>query len=63
MTKRYRLQCKEQRVIPNVLGNHSYPVYSYRWKDVALSDDRQALEAIMPNSTNYRIEDTLEASE
>lgn len=55
---RYRLQRKEQIVLPNILGNHSFPVYSYRWKDIALSDDRSALESMMPNEKDYRIEDT-----
>ena len=55
---RYRLQRKEQIVRPNILGNRSFPVYSYRWKDIALSDDRSALEAMMPNEKDYRIEDT-----
>ena len=41
---RYRLQRKEQRVLPNVLGNHSFPVYSWRWKDIAASDDLNQLE-------------------
>lgn len=55
---RYRLQRKEQYVKPNVLGNHSMPVYTYRWKDIAASDDRKALEEIMPDHKDYRIEDT-----
>lgn len=55
---RYRLQRKEQYVKPNVLGNHSMPVYTYRWKDIAASDDREALEEIMPDHKHYRIEDT-----
>lgn len=55
---RYRLQRKEQYVKPNVLGNHSMPVYTYRWKDIAASDDRKALEEIMPDTKDYRIEDT-----
>lgn len=56
--KRYRLQRKEYYAMPNILGNHSFPVHTYRWKDVAVSDDRQALEKMMPNYENYRIEDT-----
>jgi hypothetical protein len=55
---RYRLQRKETIARPNILGNHSFPVYTYRWKDIALSDDRSALEAMMPNEKDYRIEDT-----
>lgn len=55
---RYRLQRKEAYAIPNILGNHSFPVHTYRWKDVAASDDRFALEKLMTNSKDYRIEDT-----
>ena len=56
---RFRLQRKEQWVISNTLGNHSMPVYSWRWKDIYVSDDRAALEELMPqDNKNYRIEDT-----
>ena len=44
--------------MPNVLGNHSMPVYTYRWKDIAVSDDKAALKDIMPQGGRYRIEDT-----
>ena len=60
---RYRLQRKEQIVRPNVLGNHSFPVYTYRWKDIAASDDYTALEKLMQKSKAYRIEDTLPMEE
>lgn len=55
---RYRLQHKETIARPNILGNHSMPVYTYRWKDIAASNDYEALREIMPNSKDYRIEDT-----
>ena len=61
---RYRLQRKEQWVIPNVLGNHSMPVYSWRWKDIYASDDYDSLADIMKEivakgcGNLYRIEDT-----
>lgn len=55
---RYRLQRKEAYTTPNILGNRSFPVHTYRWKDIAASDDRAALEKLMPNSRDYRIEDT-----
>lgn len=58
---RYRLQCKEPYAIPNILGNHSFPVHSYRWVDKFASDDKKALENIMQNKTGWRIIDTLEA--
>lgn len=45
--------------MPNILGNHSFPVYTYRWKDVAISDDKDALKELIPiGSKEYRIEDT-----
>lgn len=55
---RYRLQRKTQRVMPNVIGNYSCPVYTYCWKDIAASDDLMSLEQLMPNDKDYRIEDT-----
>ena len=55
---RYRLQHKETIARPNILGNHSMPVYTYRWKDIAASNDYKALQSIMPNTKDYRIEDT-----
>ncbi len=63
---RYRLQRKEQHVFPNVLGNHSMPVYSYRWKDIAVCDAREPLEDICAKCTPseaYRVIDTLEGVE
>ena len=55
---RYRLQIKVPIARPNVLGNHSFPVHTYQWKDIAASDDREALVKVMPNDRDYRIEDT-----
>ena len=55
---RYRLQRKEAYAMRNILGNRSFPVHTYRWKDIAASDDRAALEKLMPNYKDYRIEDT-----
>lgn len=62
---RYRLQRKEQFVLSNILGNKSFPVYSYRWKDIAASDDKKALEALLKilDDENYRIEDTRNGGE
>lgn len=40
---RYRLQRKEQCVQANILGNHSFPVYSYRWEDIATSASLEIL--------------------
>lgn len=56
---RYRLQRKESVAMPNVLWNRSFPVYSYRWKDVAVSDNRKLLEELIPDDGDkYRVEDT-----
>ena len=60
---RYRLQRKEQYVLPNILGNHSMPVYSYRWKDIAVCAESEPLEDYMSQCTppeNHRIIDTME---
>ena len=62
---RYRLQRKEQHVQPNILGNHSFPVYSYRWKDIVAADSKVNLEEYQANNgltgDGYRIIDTKEA--
>ena len=58
MPYRYRLQRKEPYTMPNVLGNHSMPVRTYRWKDMALSDDFEELKKHLPNNEEYRILDT-----
>ena len=55
---RYRLQRKEPYTMANILGNHSFPVHTYRWVDIAVSSDLQELMNIKPNDENYRIEDT-----
>lgn len=63
---RYRLQRKEQFVKENILGNRSFPVYTYRWKDIVVSNDRGALEAILQGTTDqddYRIIDTWDGIE
>ena len=43
---RYRLQRKEPYSMPNILGNHSMPVNTYRWKDIAVSGDFEELKSI-----------------
>lgn len=58
---RYRLQRKTPYSMPNIIGNCSYPLPTYRWKDIAASDDLNQLIEIMQNMVpreNYRIEDT-----
>lgn len=60
---RYRLQRKATYYMPNVLGGHSQPVVTYCWKDIAVSDDKEALEAIRPDGRNYRIVDSRRGAE
>ena len=54
---RYRLQRKEPYTMPNILGNHSMPVHTYRWKDIAASSSFEELKKHLPNSLDYRIID------
>ena len=62
---RYRLQRKEQYVCPNILGNHSFPVYSYRWKDISTSASLEILREYQAENglvgDQYRIVDVKEA--
>jgi hypothetical protein len=53
---RYSLQKKEWFVTPNTFGNHSF-VYTYRWKDISMSNNKKLLEKDMPNDKDYRIKD------
>lgn len=55
---RYRLQRKEPYSMPCVIGNCSYPLPTYRWKDIAVSSDRAALESGITDWDNYRVIDT-----
>lgn len=55
MMFKYRLQRKDRYLMKNILGNCSFPVDTYRWKDIAMSDDYSALEKLMPDNKNYRI--------
>ena len=54
---RYRLQRKERIFRPCIIGNHSYPLPTYRWKDVAVSDDLEALKKVVKKDDNHRIID------
>lgn len=55
---KYCLQRKESYAMPNILGNKSFPVYTYRWKDIAISEDKKALEElILDGRAEYRIEE------
>lgn len=49
--------------MPNILGNHSFPVVTYRWKDILASDDKEALEDYMIKDGNHRIIDTREEAD
>lgn len=46
--------------MPNILGNHSFPVVTHRWKDILASDDKEALEVYMIEDGKHRIVDTRE---
>ena len=65
MRYKYRLQKKEPFAIPNVLGNHNFPVHTYRWVDIAVSNDKEGLTNYMNvlqqqhQKNEYRIEDCL----
>lgn len=63
MSARYRLQRKEAYHMPNILGNKSYPVATYRWRDILASDDKEALEEYLIEDGNHRIIDTREVAE
>ena len=54
----YFLERKEPYSMPNILGNYSFPVPTWRWKQVAACNERQPLEALIPKGKekdNYRI--------
>lgn len=57
----YRLQRKEPYVLPNILGNHSMPVHTYRWRDIAICEDYDALYEVQKEckpAKDYRIIET-----
>lgn len=53
----YFLEQKETIVKPNILGNCSFPVYSYRWKAIMACENRELLEKELAkrNPDKYRI--------
>ena len=53
----YFLERKEPYVMPNILGNHSMPVHTHRWKAIAVCVERQPLEKALKDmdSQTYRI--------
>ena len=46
--------------MPNVLGGTSQPVYTYRWKDIATSDERDLLEVMAGGREDLRVIDILD---
>lgn len=40
----YFLERKEPYVLPNILGNRSFPVHTYRWKTIAMCEEKEPLE-------------------
>ena len=53
----YVLQIKECTSKHYVIGNHSYPYPTYRWKDVAISESKEALEEMKISNFEYRIDE------
>lgn len=53
----YFLEHKEAYTMPNILGGHSMPVHTYRWKVVAMCEEKEPLEEEMKNldPQKYRI--------
>ena len=53
----YFLERKEPYTMPNILGNHSFPVHTYRWRQIAVSEAKWALENLIPpdKRDEYRI--------
>jgi hypothetical protein len=49
--------------MPNILGNHSMPVQTFRWRDVVLSNDLESLKRTVRGRHDLRVIDTLEGVE
>lgn len=43
----YFLERKEPYTMPNILGGHSMPVHTYRWKIIAKCEEIQPLEDLL----------------
>lgn len=43
----YFLERKEPHTMPNILGNRSFPVATFRWKIIAKCEEKEPLEKIM----------------
>ena len=56
----YVLERREPFILQNILGNKSQPVYTHRWKEIAIAENKEDLEAIKPKDNphfQYRIEE------
>lgn len=53
----YFLERREPIVRPNILGNKSFPIYTYHWKAIYTCPERWPLEDILSklNQKEYRI--------
>jgi len=53
----YFLERKERIARPNILGNHSFPIYTHRWKAIMVCEEREPLEKELEklDRENYRI--------
>jgi hypothetical protein len=53
----YFLERKEPYTLPNILGNCSFPVHTYRWKAIAMCEEKYPLlkELSKLNPDKYRI--------
>jgi predicted nucleic acid-binding Zn ribbon protein len=43
--------------MPNILGNHSFPVHTYRWRQIAVCKEEWPLKNLIPHDKcdDYRI--------
>lgn len=53
----YFLERKENYSMPNVLGNRSFPVKTWRWKQVAVCEEKEPLKELIPKGKEkeYRV--------
>lgn len=53
----YFLERKEPYAMPNILGNQSFPVHTYRWKAIAMCEQKEPLEKELQkmDNTTHRI--------
>lgn len=59
----YFLERKESYAMTNILGNHSMPVYTYRWKAIAMCEEKEPLEKELNkmDSKTHRITNNIPA--